>query len=152
MNTRLQNGTTFTAQDALDHSWKWFELHASQRMQLINYFFIAVAFLSAAYATGLEADEPLVSAGVAALGIVMSIGFQLIELRTRELIEVGERALASIESTIQSDISLPTIAFVNQIEKPARPFTSYSFVIRMLHLSTLVGFALGTAYALRMAL
>ena len=150
MNIEMQHSTTFTAQDALDHSWKWFALHASQRMQLINYFFITVAFLSAAYATGLEADKPVVSAGVAVLGIVMSIGFQLIDLRTRELIRVGERALASIETSIQSDISLPTITFVEQVETPTRSFISCSFVIRMLHCATIIGFVLGAAYAVRM--
>ena len=58
--------------DVLDHSWKWFELHASQRMQLINYFPVAVAFLTAAYAVGLRDDTPEVPMVVAVLGIILS--------------------------------------------------------------------------------
>jgi hypothetical protein len=85
--------TRLLAKDVLDHSWKWFEMHASQRMQLINYFLVAVAFLSAAYVAGLRDDAPEVSTVVAVLGVILSICFQRIEERTKNLIKLGEQGV-----------------------------------------------------------
>jgi hypothetical protein len=34
-----------------EHAWSWFSMHAQQRMQTLNFFLIAMAFLAAAYGT-----------------------------------------------------------------------------------------------------
>lgn len=152
MATDAPDPTTFTLKDALDYAWKWFELHSSQRMQLVNYFLVAVAFLTAAYATGLQADRPAVSAVVAVLGAVVSWAFQQIEQRTRELIKLSEATLQEIENAMQADTTLSSVRLVARAEVPSRPRTSYFSVIRVLHWSTLGSFLLGLAYAVWISL
>ena len=49
-------------QAALEHAWQWFALHARQRMQCVNFFLVAVAFLAAAFVTGLKDDYYAVAA------------------------------------------------------------------------------------------
>jgi hypothetical protein len=133
--------------DVLEHSWKWFELHASQRMQLINYFLVAVAFLSAAYVAGLRDDAPEVSAVISMLGVILSACFQRIESRTRELIKLGETAVNEIEYIMENQFELPSVKLVQRAEELRSSFTSYGSVIRDLHQSTLIIFAIGFIYA-----
>jgi hypothetical protein len=141
-------GSELTLPDVLDHSWNWFEMHASQRMQLINYFLIAVAFLSAAYAAGLRDGHPEVSAAVSALGLVLSFCFRRIETRTRDLIKIGEEAIAEIETIMNSQFRVSSIELVRRASDRRRRFAPYAFVILVLHYATLVVFAIGLMYAL----
>ena len=57
----------------LDHAWEWFSLHARHRMQAVNFFLVAVAFLSAAYVSALRFTHPLVAAGVSVLGVLFTV-------------------------------------------------------------------------------
>jgi hypothetical protein len=148
MKDQHQNETELLLRDVLDHSWKWFELHASQRMQLINYFLVAVAFLSAAYAAGLRDDAPEVSAAVSVLGVILSVCFQRIEARTRQLIKLGEQSMNEVETIMKYQFELSNIMLVQRAEEQRSRFTSYRTVIRDLHWSTLIIFAIGFLYAL----
>src|SRR5258705_7826150 len=75
----------------LDHAWQWFTLHATQRMQAVNFFLVATAFLSTAYVAALR--FPVVAIGVSALGTLFSLVFYRFEIRIQELLKAGEKAL-----------------------------------------------------------
>jgi hypothetical protein len=140
-----------TTRDALDHAWDWFELHAKQRMDLINYFLVATAFLAAGYAGGIQAGAPVVSAGVSVLGVIIAICFQRIEQRTRELIRLGEAALRQIESAMASETGMSQIMFVQSADQKTSRFTSYAVALRILHISTLSFFVGAFLYAIWLA-
>jgi hypothetical protein len=91
---------------ATEHAWSWFELHASQRMQFINHYMIAIAFLGTAYTTALVAAQPLhVPAGLIALiGLGITVFFFFAERRVRRLIHDGEESLVSLEEAITSSL------------------------------------------------
>lgn len=118
----------------------------------MNYFLVASAFLVAAFATGLQADEPIVSIAVGILGILVSLCFHRIEIRTQELVKLGEAAISRIESVMREQTGIGEIAFVDRAEHKSRSFVSYGFVISALHYSTLVFFMFGTLYAIRLAI
>lgn len=139
--------TAFTLTHALDHAWEWFSLHAKQRMDLINFFLVATAFLAAGYASGLQAKVPIVSAAVCVLGVVITICFQRVEQRTRELIRLGEAALHEIEAMMAEQLGLTCITLVQRADKKSNRFTSYGVALRVLHVATLFFFLLGFAYA-----
>src|SRR5258708_39837328 len=75
----------------LDHAWQWFTLHATQRMQAVNFFLVATAFLSTAYVAALR--FPSVAVGVSALGALFSLVFYRFEIRIQELVKAGAKAL-----------------------------------------------------------
>jgi Flp pilus assembly protein TadB len=77
------------AQDALHHSWDWFALHAAQRMQCVNFFLVAVAFLIAAFVTALTGKHYAVAVAVGLLGGWISWWFHRLELWTKELVKAG---------------------------------------------------------------
>ena len=71
----------------IDHAWQWFSLHATHRMQAVNFFLVASTFLSAAYVSALHFSLPVVAAGVSGLGMMASVCFYLFELRIRKLVK-----------------------------------------------------------------
>lgn len=100
---------------ALDHSWKWFELHAKQRLQFVNNYILAAALLAAAITQALTAREPLyaASAVVSGAGVVITGLFFFVERRVRGLIHEGEVALSPLQKAINNRLrhSIPAGSF-----------------------------------------
>jgi hypothetical protein len=117
---------------AIDHSWAWFALHAGQRMQLVNYFVVAAAFITAGYATSVAANRDVVAGFIGIAGAAMSLGFARLEIRTRELVQIAEPALLQLETRLATLTNVTGLDFVAQVEHPARKRSSYGFVIRAL--------------------
>jgi hypothetical protein len=80
------------AKQAREHAWNWFALHATQRMQALNFFFVATAFLLAAYGSLLE-KHPSAAAIIGAVGAWLTFCFNRLDVRNRQLVEDGEKAL-----------------------------------------------------------
>jgi hypothetical protein len=118
--------------DGLDHAWAWFALHAGQRMQLINYFIVAVAFVTGAISAG---------------GIILCVAFELLDVRTRQLVRLGEQALISLESCLAERANTPELNLVARAGARARG-TSYRFVLRMLTRAGILLFICGAVVAI----
>ena len=85
---------------ALDHAWDWFALHARQRMQCVNFFFVAVAFLATAYGTALTKDLHELATGICVLGVLISYWFHRLDQRTRDLVDAGRDALKPLQQRL----------------------------------------------------
>jgi hypothetical protein len=138
----------FPLEHSIKHAWDWFALHANQRMQGVNFFLLAAAFLSTAYVGAMQHDKLEVAGGVATLGVWFCIVFYIFELRIRELIKVGETALARSQQKLAQMTGFHEFEICTLVEKPRRIFTSYHKVISALYLFTGVAFLAGGAYAL----
>ncbi len=151
MSAESEERKRAVAQAALDHAWDWFELHAGQRMQCVNFFLVAIAFLIAAFVTALkEKDYPLAVA-VGLLGAWLSWWFHRLELRTKELVKGGEAAMKQSQRQLAEDTGVEALEILKRVETPEKKWTSYGDVLRMLHWTTLVAFLVGSAYALYLA-
>jgi hypothetical protein len=133
--------------DGLDHAWAWFALHAGQRMQLINYFIVAVAFVTAAYAASVSAGRNWVAGAISAGGIILCVAFELLDVRTRQLVRLGEQALISLESCLAERANTPELNLVARAGARARG-TSYRFVLRMLTRAGILLFICGAVVAI----
>ena len=134
-------------QAALEHAWQWFPLHARQRMQCVNFFLVAVAFLAAAFVTALKDKHYAVAMGVGLLGAWLSWWFHRLDLRTKELVEAGQAVLRHSQRRLATQTGIEELEILKRVERPVRCWTSYSDVIRVLHWTTLVAFLGGAAYA-----
>lgn len=139
----------FLMEQAVRHAWDWFALHAGQRMQGVNFFLIAAAFLSAGYVSATQYAHPVVAIGVAALGVLFSVVFYAFEVRIRELIKTGEKALAQAQRKLAKMTGLEEFEICRLVEKPRYAITSYHQVIRGLYFLTGATFFVGGLYALR---
>jgi hypothetical protein len=149
MNDESQSLTELRQEHALDkgldHAWQWFNLHATQRMQAVNFFLVATAFLSTAYVAALR--FPPVAIGVSALGILFSLVFYRFEIRIQELVKAGERAMSPAQQKLADLTGIQEFKICATVEIAKRPLTKYSIVIRALYGSTAGGFILALIYA-----
>lgn len=132
---------------ALDHTWSWFSLHASQRLQSVNFFLVAIAFLSNAFVTAIKEHLYLIAAGVSVLAISTSFFLYKMERRIRSLIHSSEHALSSLQNTLSNALGLPSIKIVSAVENAGPGEWKYSRVFRYLYGVTAFAFALGFVYA-----
>lgn len=137
--------------EGLDHAWNWFSLHASQRLQGVNFFLVALAFLSGAYVSALHFELNAIAAGVAALALIFSVAFYMLESRIRELLKAGEAALKPAQKKLAELTGITQFRISEAVEKPRFRVTAYSKVFRALFLSTIITSALGTGYAIHLA-
>ncbi|MFZ3153300.1 hypothetical protein [Pseudomonas sp.] len=90
---------------SLDHAWRYFELHANQRMTVFNFFLVATGLISAGIAASLQSDKNLTLLGVF-LGILLafiSFIFWKLDQRVCSLMKSAELAMASLESVFPID-------------------------------------------------
>jgi hypothetical protein len=138
-------GSSANLDIALNHSWNWFSLHAEHRMQAVNYFLIASAFLSAAYVSALR--YPPVAFGVASLGVVFCVCFYCLEIRIQELVKASEKALYPLQEQLARLTGIDALNICKNVETPKHPLTRYSLAIRTLCGVTGAAFAVGIVYA-----
>jgi hypothetical protein len=133
---------------SLDHAQAWMTLHADQRLRALQFWLIAVAALTTAYVGTLRAD-PVLAAAIAVLGTVLSLGFQRLERRTRELVKRAEDALRPTERRLAELTGIEALQLVEASDKKGEPFTSYATVIGTLQLVAVAGFVVAAFVAQR---
>ena len=137
---------------ALDHAWGWFSMHAAQRMQVVGFFFVGVAFLTSAYTFALNADRPEASAVIAVAGALVAFLFRRLDIRTRELVKAGEAAMRESEKRLKNVTGIAEIELVDAVETPQTPFTSYGQVIAALQWAACGAFLVAALVATSLAL
>jgi hypothetical protein len=92
------------AEVAWDHAWKYFNVHATQRMSVFNFYLIFVGLLTAGMVKTFDQGFPFPWFGCVLGGslILMSFIFWRFDERTRFLIQRGEDALKVLERSLQS--------------------------------------------------
>lgn len=140
-------------QAALAHAWDWFALHARQRMQCVNFFLVAVAFLATAYGTALTKDLHGLAVGICVLGVLISLCFHWLDQRTRNLVEAGRDAIKPLQQRLAHAANIEDLEILKRVdrEKHEKKGTSYSAILRMVHWATILAFLVGGVYALYLA-
>lgn len=136
---------------AREHAWNWFSLHASQRMQCVNYFLVAAAFSAAAYASLLE-KHPGPGAFVALAGAWVGFWFHRLDLRTRQLVRAGESVLKVVQERLARRTDIESIRIIERVEDPTCGASSYTLVIGFVQWTAILGFAAAALYAAWLAL
>ena len=113
-----------TANQALEHAWNWFSLHAAQRMQTFHFFLVATAFLMAAYAALLEKHR-WVALVVACVGAWIAFWFTRLDNRTWQLIKAGEDVLKICQSGLAKSAGIPALDMLQAVERPTDGASSY---------------------------
>jgi hypothetical protein len=134
---------------AQTYAWNWFALHAGQRLQLVNFWLIAVAFLASAFVQARASHLIPISVGVSVTGVLASLAFLRLDVRTQQLIQVAENALAHLEQELEVDGQNGVVQLVQaSVQMPRSRIDSYRIIIRGLQLSVAVLFALAAVYSL----
>ena len=131
----------------LEHAWNWFSLHAGQRLQCVHFFILATAAVVAGFATVLTAGKLGTAFVIGLTGAAISIVFNLLERRTKELVKAGEAALREFEQRLAEITGISTMSPVDRVELTAiSRSASYSKAINMLHAVPLLAWIGGCFY------
>jgi uncharacterized ion transporter superfamily protein YfcC len=132
---------------ALNYAWAWFALHAGQRMQLVNFFLLSIAFVVAGYGATLGNGFHVAAGGIAIVGALIAVGFWGLEVRTRELVRAAEAPLRILEQRLADQVGVAHLDLVHRAHEPQRPMTSYSRVILFLVWLSIVALVVAAIYA-----
>jgi hypothetical protein len=81
----------------LDYAWGWFQFHAKQRMDMFNYFLIVTGILATAFVDLSKDGHPHLAQTLAGLGAVTALGFLVLDLRNKHLVDKSVRILKVLE-------------------------------------------------------
>lgn len=131
------------------YAWNWFALHSGQRLQLVNFWLVAIAFLAAAFVQSEINHLTPIAAGVALIGALSSVSFQRLDTRTRQLTLAAEDALLVFEAEWISNGVSDTIALAarSNLARTSR-LDSYRVIIQSLQLFVAAVFVGAFIYAL----
>lgn len=130
------------AQEAgLTHAWSWFSVHASQRLQMFNFFSVTTAFLVAALVSAHGDSFNRLAGAIALAGAAASVAFNMLELRTRSLVKASETPLIDLEGQLAELTGVGSLRIVESVDRPGHRATKYSFVINVVQRSAAVAWA-----------
>ncbi|MFA9432834.1 hypothetical protein [Egicoccus sp. AB-alg2] len=130
-----------------DHGWRWFSLHADQRMRAMNFFLVAAAFLTVSYIGALDDERHVVAALVAVLGLVATGAFWTLESRTRQLVHVGEAAMKAVEGRLAETTGLEAAHLTAIADDRAPAGLTYSTAFRAIYAAFTVGALTAAVFA-----
>lgn len=115
----------FTIDQSIDQSkmlelyWNYFEVHANQRMQMINFYItIEIVLIGAFFTLRLQKEEILWAECLVAVAIpVISLIFFLLDLRTRLLIKEAENCIKQIEAAFWKKQNKINMELLNNIDE-----------------------------------
>lgn len=143
----------------LDYAWRWFALHAKQRVTMFSYFLVASGILANAY--GLLLREKLWEAAIAAaiIGFLTGLVSLGLDVRNHQLVKLGEEALADIErghlfqaEPRSHDGDSPILGILYRETKRGEPFLLFKHwvLIESLEVVCAIGFLAAAVYACSM--
>jgi hypothetical protein len=136
---------------AMTYAWNWFSLHSNQRMQLVNFWIVAMAFMAAAFAAVSQKDLWWISSGLAFCGLATTYAFAYLELRTRVLIDIGRDALRTLEVQLMLATGMPSMNLAQTGKANGRNVMKYKHAIGLLHAVIGSAWLAATIYAMAKA-
>jgi hypothetical protein len=88
-----------------DYAWNWFSYHAAQRMTVFRFFSLLIGGLSVGFYQTLP-KSPAIAFAISVLALLFSVLFWRLDLRTRELIRIGEDLLKESETEFNKIVDI----------------------------------------------
>ena len=97
-----------------EYAWRYFEMHAKQRITMFNFFLLGSGVLANAYGLLLREELHLQAGAVAAVGFLVCVISFMLDVRNHQLVRLGENALRRVEG----DIMLPAGQDISDSKPP----------------------------------
>ena len=147
MTQDTQNGAgSQSASIQFEYAWRWFDLHAKQRVSMFNFFLLSVGALATAYGLLLREQLYVVAAVAAFMGVFVSLVSCLLDVRNHELVKMGEEALKGVEKAHLTECLILTD------EKQPPSLLKHGWLIRSLEIVVAIFYLAGVVYSVILAL
>jgi hypothetical protein len=133
---------------AIEHLRSYFENRRSQRLQVINYFLLSIAFMSAAYVTALSNKLNGVAAVLPIIGIGVTAGFWWSDMASRTFLHLTDEPLLILERRLADRLGVPELNLMKRSKRLVTWKNSPSRLVSTMYLLAIVVLTLGTVYAL----
>lgn len=112
----------------IEYAWKWFEYHAGQRLIAFRFFTILLGAVLVLVRDSIEKEQFIFMGITGSISFVISLAFLAIEVRNKQLVDIGRDALKEIEnSSFKQDSKVLQLA--HKSSEKRHPFLSYSFCL-----------------------
>lgn len=118
------------SEQAVEHAWKYFELHSNQRITMFNYFLFIIAGLGTAIGVSIQSSSSFAYIGMF-LSIFLSITafiFWKLDQRTSFLIKQSEEVFKKLERNSSIDIGI----FCNEESNLLKANVKRNFVTKII--------------------
>ena len=147
MTQDTQNGAgSQSANMQFEYAWRWFDLHAKQRVSMFNFFLLSVGALATAYGLLLREQLYVVAAVAAFMGVFVSLVSCMLDVRNRELVKMGEEALKEVERAYLTGCTILTA------EKQPPLLLKHRWLIRSLEIVVAIVYLAAVVYSVILAL
>ena len=147
MTQDTQNGASSqSANMQFEYAWRWFDLHAKQRVSMFNFFLLSVGALATAYGLLLREQLYVVAAVAAFMGVFVSLVSCMLDVRNRELVKMGEEALKEVERAYLTGCTILTA------EKQPPLLLKHRWLIRSLEIVVGIVYLAAVVYSVILAL
>ena len=102
---------------ALDHAWKWFDSHVSQRLTMIRFYITVGGALGGGVGYLYAYRQFLLCAVLSLFGIISALCFVRLDRRVSDLIKVGEAALKVEQGRIAESVQAEVFNICDLAEK-----------------------------------
>jgi len=99
-----------------DHAWNWFAHHAEQRMTALRFFLLVIGIFAVGYYQTLNNSHYFLATAFSVLSCCFSVLFWRLDIRTRELIKVGEDLLSQTEVEMTKLSAIP-VTIISEVDK-----------------------------------
>ena len=147
MTQDTQDGSgSYSGNMQFEYAWRWFELHAKQRVSMFNFFLLSVGALATAYGLLLREQLYVVAAVAAFMGVFVSLVSCLLDVRNRKLVKMGEEALEGVERAYLTGCTILTA------EKQPPLLLKHKWLFRSLEIVVAIVYLAAVVYSVILAL
>ncbi|MEV4536567.1 hypothetical protein AB0J82_22545 [Asanoa sp. NPDC049518] len=133
---------------ALDHVWSMAESRRSQRLQVVSYFLVSIAFISAGYVSALGNRLGAVAAAIPVVGIFVALGFWRSDRTLRPFITSAYEPTIALEERLAARLGVPSLELTRWVVDRRRPVNSVGHLISAMYGFSILVFAGAAIYAL----
>jgi hypothetical protein len=121
------------AAEIADFAFKWFQVHADQRLKVFNFFLIIAGICVAGFFTATQAKNAVAASLISFVLVAVCVCFKQLDLRTAQLVEIGEDYLREWLEYKSKSLESTTVNIVKRADV-TRNCLSYRWVFNLLFL------------------
>ena len=145
-NNREQS-KIFLLTTALDHVWRWYDLRMNCGLQILNFYLLAIAVLTTAYVSALNARNHVVSVAVALAGAAVTACAYMVGARQDHVARMALTSIQEVETRLADTWILIRCDWLNNIELSGSFRRTLSAIGHFVYPSTIIVCLVAAIYA-----
>ena len=101
-------------------AWRWFEIHAEQRLKLLNFFIIVAGFSIGGFFAALQSENRVAASVVAFVLASVAYLFKQLDRRSSQLLKHSEEFLKLSLTSLEQELKTGTVNFLLRAEEKNR--------------------------------